>query len=171
MFNSPLKCFCNKIIKFVEDPSEKLVVEGRNKQSTTIRMQVNGYYAHMSEEALRAVPYSYRQGSLALGTTRWQTIWGVVLPAALPAIITGIVLSIGRVVSETAVFYVTLGGSYRLPTSLLAGGRTMALHLYYLAMDTRAFDKAMGTGAILILSIVLVNAVINYLSRRLMVKE
>lgn len=124
-----------------------------------------------TEEALRAVPYSYREGSLALGTTQWQTIWGVVLPAALPAIITGVVLSIGRVVSETAVFYVTLGGSYRLPTSLLAGGRTMALHLYYLAMDTRAFDKAMGTGAILILSIVLINTVINYLSRRLTVKE
>jgi phosphate transport system permease protein len=124
-----------------------------------------------TEEALRAVPRSHREGSLALGTTQWQTVWGVVLPAALPGIITGIVLSVGRVVSETAVFYVTLGGSYRMPTSLLSGGRTMALHVYYLAMDTRAFDKAMGTGAILILSIILINAVINYLSRRLMVKE
>ncbi len=124
-----------------------------------------------AEEALYAVPRSYREGSLALGATQWQTIWSVVLPAALPGIITGIVLSIGRVVSETAVFYVTLGGSYRLPTSLLSGGRTMALHLYYLAMDTRAFDKAMGTGVILILSIVLINVVINYLSRRLTIKE
>ncbi len=124
-----------------------------------------------TEEALRAVPRSYREGSLALGTTQWQTVWGIVLPAALPGIITGIVLSVGRVVSETAVFYVTLGGSYRMPTSLLSGGRTMALHVYYLAMDTRAFDKAMGTGAILILSIILINAVINYLSRRLTVRE
>ncbi len=124
-----------------------------------------------SEEALRAVPRSYREGSLALGTTQWQTVWGIVLPAALPGIITGIVLSVGRVVSETAVFYVTLGGSYRMPTSLLSGGRTMALHVYYLAMDTRAFDKAMGTGSILILSIILINGVINYLSRRLMVRE
>jgi len=124
-----------------------------------------------TEEALRAVPRSYREGSLALGTTQWQTVWGVVLPAALPGIITSIVLSIGRVVSETAVFYVTLGGSYRMPTSLLSGGRTMALHVYYLAMDTRAFDKAMGTGAILILSIILMNGAINYLSRRLMARE
>jgi len=124
-----------------------------------------------SEEALRAVPRSYREGSLALGTTQWQTVWGIVLPAALPGIITGIVLSVGRVVSETAVFYVTLGGSYRMPTSLLSGGRTMALHVYYLAMDTRAFDKAMGTGSILILSIILINSVINYLSRRLTVRE
>lgn len=124
-----------------------------------------------TEEALRAVPRSYREGSLALGATQWQTVWGAVLPAALPGIITSVVLSVGRVVSETAVFYVTLGGSNKMPTSLLSGGRTMALHVYYLAMDTRAFDKAMGTGAILILSIILINAVINYLSRRLTVKE
>lgn len=124
-----------------------------------------------TEEALRTVPRSYREGSLALGTTKWQTVWGVVLPAALPGIITSIVLSVGRVVSETAVFYVTLGGSYRMPTSLLSGGRTMALHVYYLAMETRAFDKAMGTGAILILSIILINSIINYLSRRLTAKE
>lgn len=124
-----------------------------------------------TEEALRAVPHSYREGSLALGTTQWQMIWGVVLPAASPGIVTSVVLSVGRVVSETAVFYVTLGGSHRIPTSLLSGGRTMALHVYYLAMDTRAFDKAMGTGAVLIVSIILINAVINYLSRRLTVKK
>jgi phosphate transport system permease protein len=120
-----------------------------------------------TEEALLAVPGSYRQGSLALGATKWQTVQHVILPAALPGIITGIILSVGRIVSETAVFYVTLGGSYRMPTSLLSGGRTMALHLYYLAMDTRAFEKAMGTGAILMISIILINLVINFLSRRL----
>jgi phosphate transport system permease protein len=120
-----------------------------------------------SEEALLAVPSSYREGSLALGATKWQTTWQVVLPAAAPGIITGIVLSVGRVVSETAVFYVTLGGSLRAPSSLLSGGRTMALHVYYLAMETRAFDKAMATGAVLIVTMVLINAVINLLSRKL----
>jgi len=120
-----------------------------------------------SEEALKAVPISYRQGSLALGATQWQTIWQVVLPAAMRGIITGIVLSVGRIVSETAVFYVTLGGAYNIPRSVLSSGRTMALHLYYLAMDTRAFDKAMGTGAVLILSIILINAVINAISSKL----
>ncbi len=120
-----------------------------------------------SEEALRAVPRSYREASLALGTTQWQTVWGVTLPAALPGIITGIILSVGRVISETAVFYVTLGGSYKMPTSILSSGRTLALHVYYLAMDTRAFDKAMGTGAVLIVAIVLINLTINFLSRRL----
>lgn len=119
-----------------------------------------------TEEAVRAVPRSFREGSLALGTTQWQTIWGVVIPAALPGIVTGIVLSVGRVISETAVFYVTLGGSYRLPTSLFDGGRTMALHVFYLATETRAFEKAMATGAVLIVSIMLINATINLLTRR-----
>jgi phosphate transport system permease protein len=120
-----------------------------------------------SEEALRSVPRSYREASLGLGATKLETIWGVVLPAATPGIITGIILSVGRVVSETAVFYVTLGGSHNLPKTLLSGGRTMALHVYYLAMDTTAFDKAMGTGAILILANIIINAVINFLSKRL----
>jgi phosphate transport system permease protein len=120
-----------------------------------------------SEEALRAVPVGYRHGSLALGATQWQTVRKVVLPAALPGIITGIVLSVGRVVSETAVFYVTLGSTHHLPQSVMHGGRTMAMHLYYLAMDTTAFDKAMGTGAVLVVTIILINLVINLISRRL----
>lgn len=120
-----------------------------------------------TEEALLAVPQAYREGSLALGATKWQTITQVVLPAAMPGIITGIVLSVGRIVAETAIFWVTLGGSYRLPTSLLSSGRTMALHVYSLASETRAFEKAMGTAAILIVTIVLLNLIINYTSRTL----
>lgn len=120
-----------------------------------------------TEEALCAVPRAYREASLALGTTQWQTVWEVVLPSAVPGIATGVVLSVGRVVSETAVFYVTLGGSIGLPKTLLSPGRTMALHLYSLAMDTRAFDKAMGTGAVLVLVIVLTNAAIHLLSRHM----
>ena len=123
-----------------------------------------------SEEAIKAVPRSYRAASLALGATKWQTAWKVVLPAAAPGIITGIVLSVGRVVSETAVFFVTFGGTVRAPDTvfdLSSPGRSMALHVYYLAMETRAFDKAMGTGAVLILTIILINLIINVVSRRL----
>jgi phosphate transport system permease protein len=126
-----------------------------------------------SEEAIKAVPRSYREASLALGATKWQTAWKVVLPAAAPGIITGIVLSVGRVVSETAVFFVTFGGTVRAPDTvfdLSSPGRSMALHVYYLAMETRAFDKAMGTGAVLILTIILINLAINIVSRRLAAK-
>ena len=119
-----------------------------------------------TEEALLTVPKSYREGSMGLGCTKWQTIFNVVLPSALPGIITGIVLSVGRVIAETAVFWVTLGGSYRLPQNLLSSGRTMALHVYMLASETTAFDKALGTSAILIVVIVVLNLAINFSSRQ-----
>ncbi|HOJ01114.1 MAG TPA: phosphate ABC transporter permease PstA [Anaerolineaceae bacterium] len=118
-----------------------------------------------TEEALLAVPESYREGSLGLGATKWQTVTGVVLPAALPGIVTGIVLSVGRIISETAIFWVTLGGSYRLPQNLMSSGRSLALHVYMLATETRAFDKAMGTSAILIVIIMILNLAINVSSK------
>ncbi len=124
-----------------------------------------------SEEALLAVPGDYREGSLALGTTKWQTTWQVILPAAAPGIITGIILSVGRIVAETAIFWVTLGGSYQLPRSIFSAGRSMSLHVFMLATETRAFDKAMGTAAILIATIIVLNLIINYTSRRLTAKS
>jgi phosphate transport system permease protein len=120
-----------------------------------------------SEEALKTVPRSFREGSLSLGATKWHTIFNVVLPTALPGIVTGIVLSVGRIIAETAIFWVTLGGSYFLPETIMNSGRTMALHVYMLASETRAFDKAMGTASILIITIILLNLGINLLSRRL----
>ena len=120
-----------------------------------------------SEEALLTVPRSYREGSLSLGATKWHTVFNVVLPTAMPGIVTGVVLSVGRIIAETAIFWVTLGGSYHLPKSVMNSGRSMALHVYSLASETRAFDKAMGTAAILIISIIILNLGINLLSRRL----
>ncbi len=123
-----------------------------------------------TEEALKAVPSGYREGSLALGANRWETTWKVVLPAALRGISTGILLSAGRIVSETAIFFVTLGGSYRVPHSLMSGGRTMALHVYYLAMETRAFDKAMSTAAVLVALIIIMNLAINMVTNKIAAK-
>ena len=120
-----------------------------------------------AEEAFKSVPDAYREASLSLGATRWETIWKVVLPSATPGLTTGIILGVGRILSETAVFYVTLGGSCRTPTSIFSSGRTMALHVYYLAMETRAFDKAMATGAVLVILIIFVNLAINAVSKRL----
>jgi phosphate transport system permease protein len=126
-----------------------------------------------SEEAIRAVPRSYRHASLALGATKWQTVWKVILPAAAPGIVTGIVLSVGRVVSETAVFFVTFGGTVRAPDTVLdltSPGRSMALHVFYLAMETRAFEKAMGTASVLIITIIIINLAINFITRRMTAK-
>ena len=119
-----------------------------------------------TEEAIRTVPQYQREAGLSLGATKWQTISHVILPAALPGIITGIILCIGRAIGETACLYVTMGGSSAIPSSLMSGGRTLALHVYYLATDTRASDKAMATAAILVILIIIINTLTNWLSRR-----
>ena len=119
-----------------------------------------------SEEALRAVPRSHREAALALGATRWQTVWRVLLPAALPGIVTGIILCIGRAMGETACLFVTMGGSTALPTSLSSGGRTLSMHLLALVMDTNAFGKALATGVVLVVAIIVINAMTNWLSQR-----
>jgi len=123
-------------------------------------------FIRTAEEAIKAVPNSYREAGLALAATKWQTISRVVLPAALPGIITAVILCIGRSIEETACLYVTMGGSAAMPTSFLSSGRTLSLHLYYLAMETRALDKAMATGVVLIVIILLINGVTNWLTRR-----
>jgi phosphate transport system permease protein len=119
-----------------------------------------------TEEALKTVPNHHRAAALALGATKWQTIRHVIVPAALPGIITGVILCVGRAIGETACLYVTLGSSAAMPDSLLSGGRTLSLHLYYLATDTNALTKAMTTGIILIFIIVVINTLTNWLSRR-----
>jgi phosphate transport system permease protein len=123
-----------------------------------------------TEEAIRSVPYSYREGALALGTTKWQVVSRVLLPSALPGIVTAVILCVGRAIEETACLYVTLGGSAAMPTSLLSGGRTLSLHVFYLAMETRAFDKAMATGAVLIIIIIIINSLTNWISYRFQAK-
>jgi len=120
-----------------------------------------------AEEALKAVPDSLREGSLALGTTKWQTIKGLILPTAMPGIVTGIILSIGRVVGETAAFLLTLGGTLLIPHSLMDGSRTLSLHLYMVAMETGAMDVAFGTAAVLIILILIINLTASWFFRRL----
>lgn len=119
-----------------------------------------------SEEAIKSVPHAHREAALALGATRWQMVSKVLLPTALPGIVTAIILCVGRAIEETACLYVTLGGSAAMPNSLLSGGRTLSLHVFYLAMETRAFDKAMATGAVLIITIIIINSITNWLSYR-----
>ncbi len=127
-----------------------------------------------SEEALKTVPASYREGSLALGATKWQTIVRVVLPSALPGIITGVILSIGRVIGETAALMLTLGGSLRLPESVFDPARTMSMHLYLVAMEVgtkEATEKAFGTATVLIITIFIINTVANQIMKRFIAKS
>jgi phosphate transport system permease protein len=125
------------------------------------------FLVRSAEEAMRAVPQSQREASLSLGATKWQTVTHVVLPGALPGIVTGIILCIGGVVAQSACLFVTMGGSSEMPDSLLSGGRTLAVHVFYLAMETNAMDKAMATGAVLVILILIINFVTRWLIGRI----
>jgi phosphate transport system permease protein len=119
-----------------------------------------------SEEAIKSVPGAYRQVSFSLGSTKWQTVTRVVLPSALPGIATGIVLSVGRSIGETAATIFTAGSALRLPTSLFSSTRTMSVHFYILAREGVSASNAYGTAAILIIAILGINILTYYLMNR-----
>jgi phosphate transport system permease protein len=123
-----------------------------------------------SEESMRAVPQEYREVAFSLGVGKWQAITQVVLPSALPGIVTGIVLSIARCIEETAVVIFTAGSSLRFPDSVFESGRTMAVHFYILAREGISMTQAYGTAAILILSILIINISAYVLMRYFMRK-
>lgn len=116
-----------------------------------------------SEEAIKGVPNTYREGSLALGAHKWTTIAKVVLPAALPGIVTGLVLGIGRAIGETAAIWLTVGGALRLPFSIMDSARPMTLHLYTLAAEGISLPRAYATASILIIMIWIINTIAGWL--------
>ncbi|WP_371376569.1 phosphate ABC transporter permease PstA [Sporomusa aerivorans] len=117
----------------------------------------------VTEETIRTVPAHYREASLALGATKWQTIWRVVLPNALPGIITGITLTAGRALGETAILIFTAGTtvSRTLPDfAVTSAGETLAVHMWYVMAVGLVPDRvaiADGTGALLIITILIFN--------------
>lgn len=124
-----------------------------------------------SEEAIKAVPKSYREVSFSLGATSWQTVKKVILPNALPGIVTGIMLSIGRSIGETAAVIFTAGSSLRIPDSLFDSTRTMAVHFYILAREGISAENAYGTAATLIIAVLLVNLSAYWLMNRFIAKR
>ena len=111
----------------------------------TVAMMVLPTVVKTTEEALKTVPVTYREGSLALGASKIQTIVKVVLPSAIPGILTGIVFSTGRIVGETAAIYLTAGMVFRIPMNLMESGRTLSVHLYMLAKEGISFKKYMNS--------------------------
>lgn len=132
----------------------------------TLALMVLPTIIRTAEEAIRAVPYAYREASYGLGSTRWQMVTRIVLPAALPGIGTGIVLSLGRSISETAAVMLTAGSALRLPQSVFDSSRTLALHFYILSREGLSMEKAYATSSVLIIIILGLNAFSYWLMRR-----
>jgi phosphate transport system permease protein len=124
----------------------------------------------VSEEAIKVVPESYRLGSLALGASKWQTIYKVVLPTAIPGIITGVILGMGRAIGETAAVMFTAGTVAKIPWSVFSSVRTMTLHIYLLTMENISIRNAYGTAAVLVIMILAITILSNIITRRYMAK-
>jgi len=132
----------------------------------TLALMILPTIIRTTEEAIRAVPNTFREVSFSLGATRWETVLHVVLPNALPGIVTGIMLSLGRSIGETAAVIFTAGSALRMPTSVYDSVRTMAVHFYLLAREGLSNENAYGTAAVLILAVLGVNLTAYWIMNR-----
>lgn len=119
-----------------------------------------------TEEAIRSVPRYIRWGSYGLGATKWQTVSRIVLPAATPRIITGLVLAMGRAIGETAVVFFTMGQAINLPILPIESGRSMPVHLYILAVEGINLPAAYGTAFLLMIIILGLNLSARWILRK-----
>ena len=120
-----------------------------------------------TEEALKAVPDTYREGSFGLGAGKLRTIFRIVLPAAVPGIMAGVILAIGRIMGETAALMYTAGTVPDIATSPMSSGRTLAVHMYNLSSEGLYMDQAYATAVILLVVVVAMNALSAFAARKL----
>ena len=120
-----------------------------------------------TEEALKSVPDSYREGSFGLGAGKLRTIFRIVLPSAVPGILAGVILAIGRIVGETAALLYTSGTVAQIPKNVLGSGRTLALHMYVLANEGLHTDKAYATAVILLILVIGINMLSGVIAKKI----
>ena len=133
----------------------------------TLSIMILPLIIRTTEEALISVPDSYREGSFGLGAGRLRTVFRIVLPSAVPGILSGVILSIGRIVGETAALIYTAGTVADIPTDLLSSGRTLAVHMYALSNEGMFIDQAYATAVVLILIVFGINAVSALIAKRI----
>lgn len=135
----------------------------------TLTLMILPTIVRTSEEAIKAVPSSYREGSLALGATKLQTIRKIVIPTAMPGILTGLILGIGRVVGESAAVIYTAGSSLGVPDSILRPGRTLSVHLFTLASEGLSAENTYATAVVLITLVLIINFIANTLINKIFI--
>ena len=122
-----------------------------------------------TEEAIMAVPLAYREGAYALGSSRIYTIWKLILPSAMPGIVTALILSIGRVIGESAPVFLTAGMVARIPESVFDSGRTLTVHLYMLTTELYTqhdWDMAFATATVLVILVFMINLLTKLVASR-----
>ncbi|MDR1620700.1 MAG: phosphate ABC transporter permease PstA [Clostridiales bacterium] len=133
----------------------------------TLAIMILPLILRTTEEALKSVPDMYREGSFGLGAGKLRTIFRIVLPAAVPGILSGIILAIGRVVSETAALIYTAGTVAKVPSTPMGSGRTLALHMYALSNEGLYMDKAYATAVVLLILVLGINTLSGFIAKRI----
>lgn len=135
--------------------------------SFTLSIMILPLIMRTTEESLKSVPDSFREGSFGLGAGRLRTVFRIVLPAAAPGILAGVILAIGRIVGETAALIYTAGTVAQVPENFLSSGRTLAVHMYALSSEGLYTGEAFATAVILLVVVVGINTLSAYLAKKI----
>lgn len=133
----------------------------------TLAIMILSLIMRTTEEALKSVPDSYREGSFGLGAGKLCTVFRIVLPTAIPGILAGVILAIGRIVGETAALIYTAGTVPEVPNSLMDSGRTLAVHMYTLSSEALYMDQAYATAVILLIVVIGINSLSSLVAKKL----
>ena len=133
----------------------------------TVAIMILPLIMRTTEEALIAVPDTFREASFGLGAGRLRTVFRVVLPAAVPGILAGVILGIGRIVGEAAALIYTAGTVPEIPENLMSSGRTLAIHMYALSSEGLNFNEAYATAVVLLIVVLLINILSGYAAKRM----
>ena len=139
--------------------------------SLTVAIMVIPTIMRTPEEALLSVPQSYREGSFGLGAGKLRTVFRIVLPSAVPGILSGVILATGRIVGETAALIYTAGTMAKVPNNLFASARTLSVHMYLLSNEGLHTNEAFATAVVLLVFVMLINMLANFVARRLSAKN
>ena len=132
----------------------------------TLAIMVLPVIMRTTEEALLAVPDSYREGSFGLGAGKLRTVFQIVLPSAMPGILSGVILAVGRIVGETAALIYTAGTVAGVATNLFSSGRTLAIHMYFLSSEGMHIDQAYATAVVLLIVVIFINLLSSKIAKR-----
>ena len=133
----------------------------------TLAIMILPLIIRTTEEAFKSVPDAYREGSFGLGAGRLRTVFRIVLPSAVPGILAGIILAIGRIVGETAALIFTAGTAPVVPKSLFDSARTLSVHMYNLSQEGLYVDQAYATAVVLLLVVVAINGLSNFVAKKI----
>lgn len=133
----------------------------------TVAIMVLPSIMRTTEEALKSVPDNYREGSFGLGAGKLRTIFCIVLPSAIPGILAGVILAIGRIVGETAALIYTAGTVAEVPENIMKSGRTLAVHMYNLSTEALYMNQAYATAVVLLLLVIGINTLSSFVAKKL----